>query len=366
MTRSGALQIGMSKWDLDTPALLMDLDVMERNISEMARFTRSAGVGLRPHIKNHMSPFIARKQLEAGAAGFCCQTITEAEIVASWGIRDILITNEVVGRAKIRRLIGLRSYTNVMVVVDDVANAGELSEAALASGRSLDVFIDVDTGYHRCGVMPFEPALRFAQGLIGLKGLHLKGINGYSPMHETDPKARREKQELMLNASVGTRTMLQEKGIPVDILSAGCTSVYDIAATYPGVTEIQPGTYALMDLNNKEIVGTTPADLNYSLTVLATVISRPTDDRIVVDAGNKTLAVEHCLPIPKGVDGAELFRLSAEHSRIRAEGPSRKLKVGDMIELLVSYCDGTVNRWSKFLGIRGDRLEAILDIHRCY
>ncbi len=354
-------RIGMDMWDIDTPALLLDADVMEKNVSEMAKYTKCLGKGLRPHVKNHMCPVIASMQLEAGAVGFCCQTIGEAEILGAWGIRDILICNEIVGASKIERLMGLRGYTNVMVCVDNSKNVEDLSEAAHSTGQELDVLIDLNTGYDRCGVEPGRPALNLAAQVVRSRGLRFRGIQGYTPMHEEDPQKRRERQQGMLSKAVDTRDLLERDGVHVDIVSAGCTSCYDIAAEYEGVTEIQPGTYVMMDINNAEVVGTTPAELGYALTVLTTVISKPTENRAVVDAGNKALATERS--IPKDLTGVNLHRLAAEHGRIQLENPSRPIEVGDKIELIVSYCDGTVNRWNKYHVIRKGRLEAVWDIH---
>lgn len=354
-------QIGMDKWDMDTPALLLDIDVMEKNISEMARYTKSVGTNLRPHVKNHMCPIIAHKQMEAGAIGLCCQTIGEAEILAAWGVRDITICNEIVGTSKIKRLMGLKGYTDVMVCVDNTKNVEDLAEAASATGHELHVLIDLNTGYDRCGVEPGTPALKLAQEVSRSRGLRFRGVQGYTPMHEKDPEKRRVRQESMLKTATDTKDLLEKSGIPVDIVSAGCTSCYDIAAEYPGITEIQPGTYVMMDINNSEIVGTTPADLHYALTVLTTVISKPTEDRAVVDAGNKALATERS--VAKDLIGVGLYRLAAEHGRIGLENPSKPIEVGDKIEFIVSYCDGTVNRWNKYYVIRNGGLEAVWDIH---
>ena len=361
-------QIGMDKWEIDTPALLLDLDVMEKNINEMANFVASVGTNLRPHIKNHMSPIVARKQLDAGAVGFCCQSIGEAEIVGSWGIRDILLSNEIVGSTKIRRLMALKNYTDVKVAIDNLENAAQLSQAAMTHDHVLEVFIDLNTGYHRCGVEPVEPALAFAKEVAKMEGLRIAGLNGYSPMHEYDPETRRKRQEEMLKPTVETKELLEKNGITLDTVSAGCTAVYDIAASYPGITEIQPGTYAFMDLNNEELLGTAPADLDYALTILTTVISAPTDDRVVVDVGNKAMGegnkpLEKETALFRDIEGVQLFRLSAEHGRIRLVNPSRELKVGDKIELTVPYCDGTVNRWTKYYCLKEGRLEAVWDIH---
>ena len=354
--------IGMDKREIDTPALLLDLEVMEKNISEMAKYFRSVPARLRPHIKNHMSPFIAHKQLNAGAVGVCCQTIREAEIMSYSGIGDILIANEIVGGPKIERLTNLARHTNVMVAVDNPRNVENLSVAATDNGISLEVLIDLNTGYDRCGVDPGEPALHLAEKITRSKGLRLKGINGYTPMvDEKDPSKKVESQRARLKHNIDTRDLLEKNGFDVEVVSAGCSKDYYISAEYPGITEVQAGTYVYMDTSHSELIGAPPADLNYALTVLTTVISKPSNDRLVVDAGNKAIAREDS--IPKDVTGIVLYRLSAEHGRVRIMNPSRKLVVGDKIELIPSYGDGTVNRWNKYFGIRENRLDTIIPIY---
>jgi D-serine deaminase-like pyridoxal phosphate-dependent protein len=354
--------LGMDKWEIDTPALLLDLEIMESNISEMARFFKSASAGLRPHIKNHMSPLIAHKQMDAGAVGICCQTIREAEIMVYSGIKDILLTNEIVGSSKIERLLNMTGHAHVMAVVDSPGNIEDFSVAAHKKGVTLDVLIDLDTGYDRCGVLPGEPALKLAKKIVRSKGLHFKGINGYTPMNEEqDPVKKVEAQKARLKKNIDTRDLLESNGIEVEIVSAGCTKDYYISAVYKGITEVQLGTYIYMDVSHAGLMGTTPADLRYALTVLTTVISKPTEDRLIVDAGNKAIARENSLF--KDVSGLRLYRLSAEQGRVRVTSPSREIEIGDKLELIPSYGDGTVNRWNKYFGIRKDKLDTIIPIY---
>jgi D-serine deaminase-like pyridoxal phosphate-dependent protein len=309
-----------------------------------------------------MSPLIAHKQMEAGALGVCCQTIREAEVMSYAGIKEILIANEVVGSSKIERLTNLNQFSHVMVAVDNPRIVDDLSEAAKRRGLTLDVLIDLNTGYDRCGVDPGEPALSLAKKIVQSKGLFLKGINGYTPMtEEKDPDKKVDAQRKRLKVDIDTRDLLSKNDIEVEIVSAGCTKDYYISAVYPGITEVQAGTYVYMDIDHSELIGTSPADLGYAMTVLTTVISTPSEDRIVVDAGNKAIARVDSLP--KDVSGIELYRLSAEHGRFSVINPSRKLEVGDKLELIPSYGDGTVNRWNKYFGIKKDRLDTIIPIY---
>jgi D-serine deaminase-like pyridoxal phosphate-dependent protein len=355
----------MEKNEIDTPALLLDLDIMEKNISEMAKYFKTKKASLRPHIKNHMSPIIAHKQMDAGAIGICCHTIGEAEIMAYSGLKNILLTNQIIGNHKIQRLINLTKQCDIIAIADNLKNVMELSKVASDKGVTIDVMVDVDTGYDRCGVQPGKPALLLAKKIVKSEGLNFKGINGYTPSnHEKDFIKRKERQEKMLKLDIDTKNLLEKNGIEVEIVSAGCTGDYNFSGEYPGIDEVQAGTYVFMDVNNSEIIGTTPVDLGYALTVLTTVISKPTEDRIIIDAGNKSLARENS--IPKDLEGVELYRLSAEHGRVRLNNPSREIEVGDKIEFIPSYIDGTVNRWDKYLCIRNERLETIWDIHHVH
>ena len=357
--------IGMDVSEIETPALLLDLDVMEKNISEMAKYFNSKPAGIRPHIKNHMSPFIAHKQIDAGAVGVCCQTVAEAEIMAYSGINDILIANEVIGKSKIERLLNLTKHTHMMVAADNPLNIKELSEAASGKKVKLDVLIDLDTGYGRCGIQPGDPALKLAQLIVDSPGLIFKGINGYTPASfDLDHEIKRAKQEKKLKVDIDTRDLLISNGIDVEIVSAGCTRDYFISAEYPGITEVQPGTYVYMDIGHRELIGTTPADLGYAMTVLTSVISTPTRERVVVDAGSKAVLKEDSRP--KNLEGYELYSLSAEHGKLGVLEPERVLILGDKIELIPSYGDGTVNRWSRFLGMRDGKLETVLPIYHPY
>lgn len=357
--------IGMTVSEIETPALLLDLDIMEKNISEMAKYFNSKPAGIRPHIKNHMSPFIAHKQIDAGAVGVCCQTVAEAEIMAYSGIKDILIANEVIGRPKIERLLNLTKQTHMMVAVDNPLNVKELSDAATKKKVPLDVLIDLDTGYGRCGIQPGDPALELAQLIVDSPGLDFKGINGYTPASfDEDHEIKRTKQEKKLKVDIDTRDLLIKNGIEVEMVSAGCTRDFFISAEYPGITEVQPGTYVYMDIGHRELIGTTPVDLDYAMTVLTTVISTPKSDRVVVDAGSKAILKEDSRP--KNLKGYELYSLSAEHGKLRVTDPERKLTLGEKIELIPSYGDGTVNRWSRFLGTRNGKLETVIPIYHPY
>ena len=279
--------IGLSKWDLDTPALCLDLRALDRNIARMADFLRDGPTGVRPHSKTHKCPAIAWKQLRAGAVGITCAKVGEAEAMASAGIRDILIANQVIGRAKIARLMGLAADTEIMAAVEARENARELSEAAVAAGVRLRAIVEVDTGMGRCGTLPGSETLDLAREMARLPGLRLEGIMGYEghAVMILDPERRRVAAETAMALLIDTRDLLQRDGIPVPIVSAGGSGTYNITGRYPGVTEIQAGSYATMDARYRTII----PEFEIALTIVSQVIS-VRGDRAVID-GERLVAL---------------------------------------------------------------------------
>ena len=231
---------------------------------------------LRPHAKTHKCPTLARMQLAAGAIGITCAKLGEAEVMAAAGIKDILIANQIVGAGKIARLVNLAAYTEVMVAVDDAANVAELDAAAQAKGVRLRVVIEVDIGMARCGVQPGRTRARpGAAASSRVPGLRFEGVMGYEghTIFHPDPEERRALTEPSVKLLVDTADLLRRNGIPVAIVSSGGTGTHFITGRYPGITEIQVGSYITMDSQYREGVG---IDFAYGLTVLATVVSAPT------------------------------------------------------------------------------------------
>lgn len=349
----------MNKWDIDTPALCLDLCALERNIARMAAFFDGRPAALRPHTKTHKCPTIAWMQLRAGAIGVTCAKLGEAEAMARAGIRDILVANQIIG-SKIPRLMGLAAYTDVMVAVDDAANAEDLSAAAQAAGVTLRVLLEVEVGMGRCGVPAGEPALALARRVAALPGLRFEGIMGYEGHAVMIPNSdeRRAAAEKAMAILVGTRDLLQRDGLPVKIVSGGGTGTYDVTGAYPGVTEVQAGSYATMDARYHRSVG---IDFEPALTVVARVISAPRDDLAVIDAGLKTLTTEFGLPTVVQPEGWALQRLSEEHGQLRREG-SDPLRPGDAVELVPSHGCTTINLHDAYVVTREGRVEALWPI----
>jgi D-serine deaminase-like pyridoxal phosphate-dependent protein len=359
-------EVGLRKDQLDTPALMVDLDVMERNIATMAGFFKGKKVKLRPHVKLHKAtPVLAHLQLAAGGIGVTCAKLAEAELVASAGIKDILIANQIVGARKTNRLANLAAHSQVMVAVDSPENVAELSHAAKARGVTIRILVEVNIGNDRCGVAPFGPTLKLVQTVLDSPGLRFTGLMGYdghctfkAAGSERDTEARRANQLL-----ADTRRFVQENGIPVEIASGSGTITYKVASTIEGITEIQAGSYLLMDTATREKGA---QEFQCALTLAATVISRPSwpggENIAIIDLGRKQMDIALGLPEVKSPTGATVFSTPQEHARLRLEGESRALRVGDRVELWVRDANGTINQHGKLYAMRGDVVEAVWDV----
>jgi len=359
-------EVGLHKSELDTPALLLDLSVMECNIRTMASYFAGAPAVLRPHVKLHRAtPFLAHKQMQAGAIGLTCAKLSEAESLAASGITDILIANEIVGARKVERLVSLASYTDVMVAADNPANVAELSAAAQAGGATLRVLVEVNIGHNRCGVGPGEPAVALSKMVFDAPGLKYMGLMGYDG-HCTFGVSEADREALSKQANsllVDTRRLVETAGLPVEIVSAGGTFTYRYAAAIPGITEIQAGTYLLMDTAFKE---QGLDEFGCALTVLSTVVSRPSwrgaENLAVIDVGSKGMSTLYGLPEISDPQGARAIRFSQEHGRVDVEHAARELRIGERVELWVRDANGTINLFDKFYAMRDDVVEAVLDI----
>ncbi|NOZ20324.1 MAG: DSD1 family PLP-dependent enzyme [Planctomycetes bacterium] len=339
------------KREIDTPAFLVDLDAFERNLHKMQDFLNEHGVHLRPHFKCHRVPEIATCQMEAGAIGITVAKLAEAELLVKEGIRNVLIANEIRGEQKIKRLVTLaRGAEDLMVAVDDERGALEIAHAAKAFDAEVGILVDVDVGMGRCGTTP-EEAVRLAKIAKGQAGLVFRGLMGYEG-HVQKPPPSEEKENACrsaMKALIDAKEAIEAEGLEVGIVSAGGTRSYYITGCYPGITEIQAGSYCLMDLASKEGGG----DFELASTILTTVISRPAPDRAVTDAGMKSIHPACGMPKVKDRDGIEATGLHAEHGILKLD-PAVKLAPGDPLEMIVPYLDGTVNIHEKLYCLRGD------------
>ena len=347
--------------ELDTPAFLIDLDAMEGNIGKMAAYFEQRPVSVRPHMKHHKTPAIAHKQMEAGAVGVCCQKLGEAEVMVDGGIKDILITYQIVGAVKVRRLMALCRRANMMVTVDDPRNVEELSEAAQAFDVGLGVLVDVNSGQDRCGVEPGHPAVELAKVVAGAGGLELKGVNGYAGHIQAieDPEERASRDREAMGRIMASVEGIRQAGMPVEVVSGGGTGTYQITGNFPGVTELQPGSYVFMDVAYRRVL----TDFDIAGTVLATVISRPTADRAVLDSGMKAISTDQWPPVVKYPQGVEVGSVSDEHLVVKlTTSDARQLRPGDKVELIPGHNDTTVNLHSHLFGLRRDRLETVWEV----
>ncbi len=346
--------------EIDTPALLVDLDAMESNLNRMAEFFRDKPAKLRPHFKNHKVPSLARRQLQAGATGLTCATMREAEILVGQGITSsILIANEIAGEHKIKQFADLSRQADVIVAADDERVLREIACIARKQNVKLSVLVDINVGLDRCGVRPGEPARRLAQTAVE-QGLRLRGVMGYDGHLQVLPPSE-ERDELVLaaaNSLVMSKALIERDGTPVEIVSTGGTGTYCVEGTVPGITEIQAGSYLLMDT----LYANRGSTFKRSLTVLTTVISRPETHRAIIDCGMKELSAERGLALLKGVEGAQVKALHAEHGLLEFQDSAPSIELGQKMELWVHYSDATVNLHRRMYGVRKGEVETIFEI----
>ena len=342
-------------FELETPALVVDLDAMERNLRRMDQYFMGRRCKLRPHAKTHKCVEIARRQMELGAIGITCAKLGEATAMATGGIRNILIANQVVGSAKLRRLAALAGRCTLTVAVDDLGNARQIAHAAREAGTTIGVLIEVDTGMGRCGVPPDrETAARYANELSGMLGLAFRGLMGYEghAVLVEDPAERRAKAEASARLLLDCAEAVRKAGVEVEIVSAGGTGTYDITSQIEGITEIQAGSYVFMDARYHKV----KPEFEIALFVVSTVISRPAADRVILDAGMKSITQEFGLPVAIEPQGLEVVHLSEEHVKCVAKDAATKLKVGDQAWLLPTHCCTTVNLHDRYSCVRGSKV----------
>ena len=349
--------VGRPIAELDTPALLVDLDAMERNIATVAGELRRTGVNWRPHAKAHKCPAIAHEQLAAGAIGVTVAKLGEAEVMAAVGVRDILIANQIVGPIKARRLAALAAHCDVIVAVDDAANVRELDEAAGAHGTRPRVVVEVDTGMERAGVLPGEPAVRLAEVVAGARHLRFAGLMAWEghTMSVADAAARRRAIAASVGLLTATVRACREAGLPVEIVSCGGSGTYLTTAGIEGVTEVQAGGATFGDAVYREL----GAPVEPALLLLTQVTSRAAPDRIVVDAGRKAVDPTARAPVPRGLAGVAGFQVSAEHGRITLLEPSETPRPGDRIVFEIGYGDQCVHLHERLYGVRGEVVETV-------
>ena len=353
-------EVGRAKADLDTPALWVDLDTLDRNIAELARHFAAANVNWRPHMKGVRVPAIAHQAIAAGAIGVTCATIREAEAMAQSGVNDILIANEMVGERKISCLAQLCRLADAKVIVDSADNVRELSAAASQSNVQIGILIDVNTGMNRTGLLPGPEVIRIAQLVERSEGLRLFGVmawEGHALGLEGGERRQRE-IERAIGQLVTIAECCRTAGLEVSIVSGGGSGTYKTTPFIKGMTEIQAGGAIFCDVIYQSWgVETTPC-----LFVQTIVSSRPAPDRIIVDAGFKSLPVWHAQPRGIGLETVKNHVASAEHGIITLDQADDQVKVGDVLDFVVGYTDSTIILHRKLYGIRQGLVEVVWDV----
>jgi D-serine deaminase-like pyridoxal phosphate-dependent protein len=353
-----AVRPGTEIPDLPTPALLMDLHTMEANLLRMANFFRAASPRLRPHFKAHQVFSLARRQIGAGATGLTCARLDQAEALVEQGIENILIANEIAGANKIEHFVDLSRRAPVIVAVDNPKAVSDMARLAGKWKPELNVLVDVDVRLGRCGVKPGEAALALTK-LVLERGLRFRGLMGYEGQVALPPGPEKERiVSQALKQLTDTKAILERERIPVEITSCGGTSDFSIAAKCAGITEIQAGSYLLMD---KTYVPFAP-EFEPALSILATVISKTPSERIVVDAGMRAMSGENGIPSVKGISGLRTKALHIEHSVIEITDPAVCVEVGDKIEIWVHFLDQTLGLHDQLYGIKKGVVEEVLRI----
>ncbi len=358
-------KIGMPLDEVDTPALLLDLDVFERNLQLLNDSLAGRNVKLRPHAKSHKCPQIALRQMALGAVGVCCQKVSEAEAMVDGGVSDVLIANEVVGSAKVKRLVALSQRAKIAVCADHADNVAALDAAAREAGVTLDVLVEVNVGANRCGVEPGAPACALAQKIHASQNLRFAGLQAYQggAQHMRKTEDRRAAIEAACEKVNRTMALLKQAGIPCERVTGAGTGTYMFEAASRVYHELQTGSYIFMDADyaaNDWTESGIPR-FGHSLFVWTTVMSCPASDRAIVDAGLKASSVDSGMPRVFDTPGAEYIKASDEHGVLKlAAGVS--LPLGYKLKIVPGHCDPTVNLYDHFVCVRKGVVEALWPI----
>ena len=357
--------------EIDTPALVLELDRFERNLARMAEFAANRKLRLRPHAKMHKTPAVAAAQLLLGAVGICCQKVSEAQAMVDGGVVDVLITNQVVGAEKLARLAALARRARVGVCVDDIDNVADMASAARSAGVTLDVYVEIDVGAGRCGVVPGKAAVELGRAIDLQPALRLSGLQAYHgrAQHLRTAALRAVAIAAAAAAAAATRTLFLAAGLPCPVVTGAGTGTFMLEGSGGVYDELQPGSYAFMDADYAR--NECDAPFEHSLFVLTTVMSRggtgagekPT--RLVVDAGLKAHSVDSGLPtVHSDAAGARLAGLkfqgvSDEHGVIAVDDGTAAPRLGAKLRLIPGHIDPTVNLHDWIVCVRGNRVEAV-------
>ncbi len=352
-------QPGTPMEDLDTPCLVIDMDALDNNMDVIADCYEGRSSKLRGHAKNHKTPAIAHRQIRRGGTvgGVCAAKVSEAEVMVHGGIPSVFITSEIVEPMKIERLCSLAGQAEMMVACDQAVNARNLSKEAQAQGVELGVVVEVETGLRRCGVREIDAGLALAKEIASLPGLRLRGVMSHQVIPAMpDREDRAVEANRTIKGVIDLKDAIEGAGLPMDIVSTGETWSYDVAAEIPGVTEIQGGSYLLMETHYSYMT-----EFHYAAMILTTIISTPRPGIAIGDAGIRAVSSLLGIPEVSGRTGVLVESMDSDHAMFKVE-PGFDLKVGDQVLLIPAQQDAMVSRWDRFIGLRNGKVEVVWDI----
>ena len=364
MLQSPPAQPGMREDEIDTPALVIDLDALEYNLDHMARLLAPTGVKLRAHAKTHKSPVIAKLQIARGAVGQCVQKVAEAETLAWGGVNDILVSNEVVGAAKLARLCALARIAKVAVCVDDATQVAAIEAAAADADVTMSVLVEIDVGAGRAGVAAGPEAVALAKRIADSKHLTFGGLQAYqgSAQHKRTVAERRTLIGAAIDASRRTVEQLRQQGLSCPIVGGAGTGSFQIEASSGVYTEMQAGSYIFMDADyarNLDESGAPVSTFRHSLFVLSTVMSASRPGVAVLDAGHKAVSIDSGMPTVWGRPDVRYVSASDEHGKLEIGSETVAPKLGEKLRLVPGHCDPTVDRFDWYVGVRKGRVECL-------
>jgi len=355
---------GMRLEDVDTPALIVDLDAFEANIARLAEAV-AGKVRVRAHAKTHKCAEIARRQIAAGAVGMCCQKVSEAEALVAGGVRDVLVSNEVVGARKLERLAALATKARIGVCVDDESNARELQAAAARAGATIDTYLELEVGMRRCGIAPGEPALALARTIVASANLRFAGLQAYHGRAQHF-RSVEERRVAIRNAALQVKHMkglLGDNGIACPRVTGAGSGTFMLEVEAGVWDEIQPGSYIFMDWDYAKNEWAPPLPrFEHSLFVLTTVMSRPAPALAIVDAGLKASSIDSGMPAVWERPGLAYVRASDEHGWVEIGAGAAAPKLGDKLLLVPGHCDPTVNLYDWYVCVRNGVVEDLWPI----
>jgi D-serine deaminase-like pyridoxal phosphate-dependent protein len=351
-------EIGAPLLEVDTPALIIDLDALDHNLERMAALVRPFGTRLRPHAKTHKSPMIAVRQIALGAVGVCCQKVSEAEVFVADGVADVLVTNEIVGERKLKRLAHLARQARIGVCIDQAEAVAPLADAAQRAGSQIDVLIEVDVGGRRCGVAPGSAAGILARDIGRHANLRFAGLQAYhgAAQHMRSPEERRAAIEGAKTAVLQTVEQVAKAGLACETITGAGTGTFQLEAGSGVWNELQPGSYVFLDCDYAKNLPDDAGEalgFRHALFILGTVMSTPSSDHAVLDVGHKAVSNDSGFPSVRGRPDLSYGRPSDEHGVLRYADQSDRLTWGQKLLLVPGHCDPTVNLYDWYIGVRG-------------